>query len=177
MNCWKTINLYKEFGINRIYILSMLTGMMAFIFFYLIFSMIHEAGTVKDHGIIPLIVGLIFLPTIHKLTHILPLILTNKRVKINWKMKLGLFPTFSFRTRSKMSKATSLFILLAPALLVTAAGLVSSYVFISYYVYFLLFLSVNIALSFTDFLYASHVVKAPRKCIIENAKDGYDILI
>ncbi|SDJ88860.1 DUF3267 domain-containing protein [Sediminibacillus albus] len=177
MNCWKTINLHREFGLNRIYLLSLLTGMMAFIFFYLIFSMIHQTGTVKDHGILPLLLGLVLLPTIHKLTHILPLILTNKRFKINWKINMGIFPSFSFRTRSKMSKASSVFILLAPALLITIPGLISSYVFINYYVYFLLFLSVNIGLSFTDFLYANQVMKAPRKCVIENAKDGYDILI
>ncbi|WP_077623136.1 DUF3267 domain-containing protein [Sediminibacillus massiliensis] len=177
MNCWKTINLNRQFGLNRIYLLSLLVGMLSFIFLFLVFSMVHQTGNVQDHGLLPLLIGLLVLPTVHKLMHILPLILTNKRVKIKWKINNRIFPTFSFRTKSRMSKQTSLFILLAPAVLITVPGIISSYLFIDYYVYFLIFSSVNLGLSFTDFLYANQVVRAPRKCLIENAKDGYDILI
>ncbi|WP_226038021.1 DUF3267 domain-containing protein [Aquibacillus saliphilus] len=177
MNCWKTVNVTREFGLNRIYLISLLTGLMSFIFLYLPFSIVHQTNELKDHGLLPLLIGLILLPMVHKLTHILPLFLVKKRLKMNWRFKIGLFPTFSFLTNKRMSKKTSITILLAPTVLITIPGLISSYLFAEYHAYILLFTSVNIGLSFTDFLYTSHIIKAPKKCIIENAKNGYDILI
>lgn len=177
MNCWKTINLNREFGLSRICLLSLLLGMLSFIFLYLFFSMIHQTSSVKDHGLIPLIAGLILLPTIHKLTHILPLILANKRIKFKWQLNAGIFPNFTFHTKTKMSKNTSLFVLLAPTTLISAPGLITSYILVDYYVYFLLFVSVNIAFSFTDFLYMKQLLRAPKKCLVESEKDSFDILI
>ncbi|WP_240795539.1 DUF3267 domain-containing protein [Aquibacillus halophilus] len=177
MNCWKTVNITREFGLNRIYLISLLTGLLSFIFLYLPYSIVHQTIELKDHGLVPLLISLLLLPMFHKLTHVLPVFLINKRLKINWRFKIGIFPTFLFTTKTKMSKRTSIFILLAPTVLITVPGLFSSYLFADYYAYFVLFTAVNIGLSFTDFLYTKQLLKAPKKCVIENAKDGYDILV
>ncbi|MDL4842754.1 DUF3267 domain-containing protein [Aquibacillus rhizosphaerae] len=177
MNCWKTVNVNREVGINRIYLISLLLGLLSFIFLYIPFSIIHQSNNFKDHGIFPLLIGLALLPLVHKLTHILPLILTNKKVKIKWRLKSKFFPVFFLSTKTKMSKQTSIFTLLAPTLFLTIPGLISSYLFVDYFAYFLIFTAVNIGLSFTDFIYASKFLSAPRKCIVENDDDGYDILV
>lgn len=165
MNCWKTFNANKEFGLNRIFIMSFLLALLSFIFLYLPFSIIHHATYVEEQGLIPLLLGLILLPACHKLMHILPLILANKRIKIKWKFKKRLFPIFAFKTKSKLSKKISLFAFLAPTLFITLPGIVTSFVFIDYFAYILLFTAVNIGLSFTDFLYVNQLIKAPKQCV------------
>ncbi|WP_272446343.1 DUF3267 domain-containing protein [Aquibacillus salsiterrae] len=177
MNCWKTINVTREFGVNRIYVVSLLLGMLSFIFLYLPFSIINQTHELKDHGFIPLVVGLALLPLVHNLMHILPLFLVNRRLKIKWQFKKGIIPIISNLSKSKMSKYTTVFSLLAPTLFLTVPGLISSYLFVDYYAYFLIFTAFNIGLSFTDFLYIQHLLRAPRKCIVENDQDGYDILV
>lgn len=177
MNCWKTVNLSREYGANRIYLVSLLNGMLSFIILYLAFSMIHQPGTFKDHGLFPLLLGIAALPALHKLIHILTLISIKKRVKIRLKKKFGFIPSLSFLTKSKMSKSTSLAVLLAPTFCLTVVGILSSYFFAEYYVYFLIFTAVNVGCSSTDYLYIHQMLKAPKRCVIENARDGYDILV
>ncbi|WP_186579168.1 DUF3267 domain-containing protein [Aquibacillus kalidii] len=177
MNCWKTINVTRQVGINRIYLFSLIMLLLSFIFLYLPFSIIHQSHDIRDHGMFPLIIGLILLPLAHKLMHILPLLLVNRRIKFKCSMKNSFIPNISLLSRAKMSKNMVCFVLLAPTLFLTIPGLISSYLFADYYVYFLIFTSFNIGLSFTDFLYTKHLLEAPKKCIIENAGDGYDILV
>ncbi|MDC3425625.1 DUF3267 domain-containing protein [Aquibacillus sp. 3ASR75-11] len=177
MNCWKTVNVSREFGLNRIYMISFLLGLLSFVFLYLPLSMIHQSSNQQEYGLLPLLLGLLLLPALHKLMHIVPLILANKRLKIKWKIKMGLLPIFSYRSKSRLSKKTSVLSLLAPTMLITLPGLVTSFVYPDYFAYILLFSCVNIGMSFTDYLYAYHVIKAPRRCIIENANDEFDILI
>lgn len=177
MNCWKSFNISKEVGLNRVYMISLLLGITSFIFLYLPYSMIHSSHRTQDHGMLPITIALFLLPAIHRLMHIIPLILLNKRVQVYWKFKKGILPSFDYRTLSGLSKGTSITKALAPTLLLTVPGLVSSYAFPSYFPYILLFTSVNIGLSFTDFLCVKQFIKAPKKCVIENAKDDYDILI
>lgn len=177
LNCWKSFNITKDLGSNRIYILSLMLGVLSFIFLYLPFAMIHQNHQVKDHGMLPVAIALFLLPTIHKLMHMIPLVLLHKRIRVRWKLKKGFLPTFSYRTFSSLSKRTSIIMALAPTLLLTIPGLITSYVFPGYYAYIILFTSVNIGLSFTDFICVRQFVRAPKQCIIENVKDGYDILI
>lgn len=177
MNCWKTVNLSREYGTNRICLVSLLIGVLSFIFLYLAFSLSHQAGAFEDHGLLPLLAGIAVLPTAHKLVHIISLIIVKKRVKLNWKRKYGLLPSVSLPARAQMSKPTLFVILLAPTICLTIPGIIFSYMFDGYFIYFLIFTAVNIGYSCTDFLYINQMLKAPKRCLIENARDGYDILI
>lgn len=177
MNCWKSINLTKEFGLNRLYIISLLTGLLAFIFLYVPFSILHGDIHVNESGIVPLIIGLIMLPTIHSFMHILPLIMMNKRVKLIYKTKNKALPLFTYHTKAHVTKKASLVVALAPTALITVPGMVASYFFSGFYVYILLFISVHIGISFVDFLYVVYISKAPKRSFIENDNNGFDILI
>lgn len=66
---------------------------------------------------------------------------------------------------------------MAPTFFITTPALMMSFVFPGYFAYLVILASVNIGLSFSDFLYLNQFMRAPRQCVIENAKDGYDILI
>ncbi len=177
MNCWKSINITKEFGSNRVYLMSLLTGLLSFLLLYIPFSMIHGTHSMKDHGFLPLLIVLFFLPSMHRLMHIVPLVLFYKRLKVKFRFRGRMVPTFSYQCKSKLSKQTSIVMALAPTLLMTLPALFMACVFPNYYAYFVLFAAMNIGLSFTDYLYLNQFARAPRRCIIENAKEGYDILI
>ncbi len=177
MNCWKSVNINKEFGLNRVYLMSFLTGLLSFLILYLPFSMLHGTHDMKDHGFLPLIVILFFLPALHRLMHILPLVLLYKRFSVKFKFRRRMLPTFTYQCKSKLSKQTSMMMALAPTFFITFPTIIMSCVFPNYFAYLVIFAAVNIGLSFPDFLYLNYFAKAPRKCVIENAKDGYDILI
>lgn len=177
MNCWKSININKEFGLNRLYLLSFLIGLGAFIFLYLPFSIIHGTTEINDLGIIPLIIALLCLPTIHSLMHILPLIMMNKRAKLIFMRKNKLFPIINYYTKKHLTKKASIVVALAPTMLLTIPGLMASFLYADYYVYFLIFTAIHIGITLTDFLYVINISKAPKHSYIESTNDEISILV
>jgi hypothetical protein len=176
-SCWKTVNITREFGSGRIYISSCLFGVFAFILLFLPYSLLHQNNAIVDHGFLPVLLMLIVLPMVHNLTHVIPLILFNKKVKIRWRFELGFIPTFSFQPKKSLSKTGSILVWLAPTILLTIPGLIGGSVLPNYYPYVILFIAINIGMSFKDFIYVKHFLKAPKKCLIEKAKEGFDILV
>lgn len=177
MNCWKTINFEKEFGQNRIHLISFLISILTFIILFVPYSIIHGTTSVNKNGFIPFAIVFAMLPSIHSFMHILPLIITNKRKKINEKSKSILRPKLTYYPKSYLSKELSLIVALAPTLFITIPGIVASFLFAEYYVLILVLTSLNVGVSFTDFLYVFHITKAPKKSLIENENDGFAILV
>lgn len=177
MNCWKSVNLVKEFGYNRLFLVSFLIGLLTFIILYVPISIIHGASHVKETGFLPFIIALLFLPTLHSLTHILPLIIMNKRVKIFYKTNRWIVPVFRYKTKYHLTKTASLIVALAPTIFITIPAMTASYILKDYYVYFLLFTATHIGISFLDLLYVRHIIKAPKRAFIDNRNDEFDILI
>ncbi|GAA0447893.1 MAG: DUF3267 domain-containing protein [Bacillota bacterium] len=179
MNCWKSINLAKEFGKSRLYLVSFLTALLSFIFLYVPITLAQGTNEVNEQGIIPFLLLLVLLPTVHSCMHILPLILMNKRIKVIFKMKYNVFPVFYYYTKYHLTKKAYLLVALAPTILITIPGLVASYYFIDYSVYIIILTSANIGIAFIDLLYVAYLWKAPKRSLIENREDGngFDILI
>lgn len=177
MNCWKSVNITREFGMNRLYMVSFILGLLSFIFLYVPFSIFHGDIHVNESGIIPLFIGLIFLPTIHTFMHILPLIIMNKRVKLKYKKSKKVLSLFTYYTKGHVTKKATLAALLTPTVFITIPGVIASYIFADYYVYLLLFTAVHIGMSFIDFLSVLYIAKAPKAAFVENSNNGFDILI
>ncbi|WP_163537137.1 DUF3267 domain-containing protein [Gracilibacillus sp. YIM 98692] len=177
MNCWDSINVMKQLGFYRSIILSLLFGLLSFILLYLPASLIHGDSVVRDHGVIPLAIGLALLPLIHKALHILPLKCFYKHLKIEWFIQRRIFPDFKVCENTKTSKPVLLAALIAPTIFITIPCITGGYMLEGYYPYFLLFASVNLSLSYIDFIYVRHLMRAPKKCVISNDGQGYDILI
>lgn len=177
MNCWKSVNFAKEFGLNRLYFLSFLIGLTSFVFLFVPFSSIQGTTHVNEFGIVPFLGLVILLPTIHSFMHILPLIMMNKRTKLYFNLKRSIFPTCKYHPKTFLSKTTSFMMAFTPTLLITLPGIVATLIFADYYVYILLFTAIHIGASFTDYLYMFHVIKAPKRAFIEKENDGFVILI
>ena len=177
MKCWKSINFTKEFGHFRLQLISFLIGMLAFIFLFVPISILKGGSDVNEAAFLPLVIALLLLPTVHSLMHILPLIVMNKRLKIYYNMKSKFLPVFNYYTQNHLTKKASLLVVLAPSILITVPGIITSYLFAEVYVFILLFTCVHIGISFIDFLYVIHILKAPKRAYIENVNDGIDILL
>ncbi|WP_174616206.1 DUF3267 domain-containing protein [Virgibacillus ihumii] len=177
MNCWKSININKEFGLNRLYLLSFLIGLAVFIFLYMPISIIHGTVEIYDYGIIPLLIALFLLPTIHSFMHVLPLIMMNKRAKLVFKRKNKLFPIINYYTKKHLTKKASIVVAIAPTMFLTIPGLMGSFLFVHYHVYFLIFTAFHIGITLTDFLYVFNIVKAPKHSYIESTDDEISILV
>ncbi|MFU0788668.1 DUF3267 domain-containing protein [Cerasibacillus sp. JNUCC 74] len=180
MNCWKSINLTKEFGRNRLFIVSSLIALSAFIFLYVLISMLQGASTkVSEAGMVPFLLLLVLLPTIHSCMHILPLIMMNKRIKIIFKLKNKCFPVFYYYTKYHLTKKAYTLVAIAPTILLIIPGVVASYYFNHYTVYILLLTSIHIGLAFMDLLNICYLWRAPKQSLIENKgeENGFDILI
>ncbi|HLR65760.1 DUF3267 domain-containing protein [Virgibacillus alimentarius] len=179
MICWKSINITKEFGLKRIYLISSLIGLMAFVILYVPFSILHKNVLLNESGIVLFIFGIILLPLMHLLMHILPLFILNKKIKVTYKnkSKKRTLPLLTYYTKAYVSKKVSLLVALAPTIFITIPGMIATYLLADFYVYLLLLTTVHIGISFTDFLYVLYIAKAPKQSFIENDNNGFDILI
>lgn len=176
MNCWKSINVTKQYGLHRLYFISFLTGLLSFIILYVPVSILHGTHAVKEIGMVGFIAAILLLPMMHAVMHILPLILVKKRINPKkYSMRSLLLPSLAY-TQHFMSKRMSIAIASAPTLFITIPGLIASCLFVEYDVYILLFTSAHIGFSYIDFLFIAHIYKAPKKSFVENGIHNFDIL-
>ncbi|RYG72859.1 DUF3267 domain-containing protein [Lentibacillus lipolyticus] len=177
MNCLKIINLNKQYGLNRLYLQSFLTGLLAFVFLYVPISIKHGMADLDESGIFPLLTAILFMPFIHVFMHMLPLIMINKQARLIYKQNTIFFSNINYYTKKYVSKKASLLAAVSPTLLITVPGVMAAYFFSDYYVYFLIFTSIHIGMTFTDFLYILYISKAPKGAYIENSNNEIAILV
>ncbi|MDY0396015.1 hypothetical protein RWE15_18620 [Virgibacillus halophilus] len=116
MNCWKSINVTKQYGLHRLYFISFLTGLLSFIILYVPVSIMHGTHAVKEIGMIGFIAAILLLPIVHACMHILPLILVKKRINLKkYRARSLLLPSLAY-TQQFLSKRMSIAIALAPTL-------------------------------------------------------------
>ncbi|WP_067729808.1 DUF3267 domain-containing protein [Oceanobacillus damuensis] len=177
MNCWKSINITKEIGHIRLFLISLIIGVLSFLLLYVPISLLHGTTSFNESGIFPLILGILLLPVLHSFMNILPLLVIRKRIKICIKSKFKWYPTLYFNTETHLSKLESLLVGLAPTVFISMPGLLASFVFTDFYGYILIFTCTHIGITFIDFLFLRHVIRAPRRAFIQNVHDGFDILL
>ncbi|KAA0547524.1 DUF3267 domain-containing protein [Bacillus sp. BGMRC 2118] len=176
MNCWKTINLSKDYGFHRLFFLSFLTSILAFIFLFLVWNMIFESKQLEDSGLMYVVMIAILLIPGHQLIHLTSLWLFRKKVKLTVKKK-GLFPYLTVKYCELLSKPVAVITVLAPLFTVSLILLSLSLLFPQYIHYFTILAAINFGICVSDIMYSYHFMKAPRKCFLEENKGGYDILV
>ncbi len=176
MNCWKSIDISRQYGLHRITLVSFIITLLSFIVLFLTFSLIYHDTTVSSANFGWFILGLAGMFTMHKLCHVLPLIMTKNQVKLRWKLKCYM-PYMKIQTKKPFTKIQSFAVLMAPFAIITTASIILAHTFPSYYHYFSMLAAVNIGLCIPDFLYIKMIQRAPSKCQIEELENGYDILI
>ncbi|MFD2639272.1 DUF3267 domain-containing protein [Piscibacillus salipiscarius] len=177
MTCWKSINVTKELGYNRLVILSTLLGLVTFLIMYVPFSIIYSGVTIKAPSIYIVLSSLILIPILHKLTHAIPIMFTDKEFHFRWIIKYKYIPFLKIQMKSNLSKRTSIITMLAPTLMITLPLMLALIGFPVYFPIIILCLALNIGISLRDWIALGYFAKAPRHSVIEKSKENYDILI
>ncbi|WP_188207054.1 DUF3267 domain-containing protein [Alkalibacillus aidingensis] len=177
MTCWRTININKEVGQNRLTILSIFLGIISFIILFIPFSIIHQNVTLHEPALWQVLLGVVVLPILHKLAHAFPITFTDKELELKWRLKFKYIPYLKIKIKSSLSKRTSIIMMLAPSVFISLPLLLGALLFPMFYPILIVFASIHIGISLSDWLILSFFVKAPKKCIVEKSKNNYDILV
>jgi hypothetical protein len=176
MNCWKTINLSKDYGFHRLFFLSIITSVFAFILLFLFLQFIFSTNKLEDTGLFYFIICAALLFPIHQIIHIIVLGMLRKKIQFQTKKK-WFIPIIRVKHCQLLSKNVAILTIFSPLFLVTSILLVLSTNYPSYIHYFSILAAVNIGICVTDLLYGYQFLKAPKQCYMEEVNGGYDILI
>ncbi len=154
----------------------MLLTLLYFIAFYLVFSLLYPTTKHAIVPILPFLGSLAVLFPIHKIIHWLPLTLAG--LKATMKFEKGtMIPMMRCETCSPISRNLFLIAALSPAVIITVAAIVASVYMPTYVSFFSILAAINLGFSFSDFLYASQVLRAPKHAYVEDRSEGFHILI
>lgn len=176
MNCWKSININRDYGLQRIMILSILIGLFYFVIFYVSLSLLFPQVHYQGIGLTYLILSLLLVFPIHKLLHCLPVWLMGKKAYLKFQFENYMFPMIYCKFPKVLSKNVSLVATITPTIFITAIAIIGSIIFPVFIPFFSIFSTLNITLGIIDFIYVIHLWNAPRSAFLEDNHYGFHIL-
>ncbi|WP_209122788.1 DUF3267 domain-containing protein [Alkalihalobacillus sp. BA299] len=176
MFCWKSVNIARDFGHTRLTIVSITSGVLFFLVFYLFLSSFIEVTSINQYGVIPFIGGLILITIFHKLLHCVPIWLCGKYAKLTIK-RTQKFPILYCFIPNTITKRLCITSALFPLLTITVFATIGSIFSPEHLPYFSIFAAINFGLSIYDIIYVTHLFKAPKSSFIEDHYDGFHILL
>lgn len=176
MHCWKTINVKKQYGLDRLYMLSALIGLGVFMSFYIMLNILYSAP-LSDQNFLLFIGAILAVYPLHKLCHFLPLIRCRKCIKLIIKKQLKVFPIVSLHINEPVTKIRFILTLAAPFLLINTTIVGFSLLMPAYIHYFAMLLAYHTALCLTDLIYMRNLAHSPKDAFIEETDTGFEILV
>ncbi len=176
VHCWKTINLKKQYGFDRIFMLSSLFVVAVFTFFYMMFKISNDIKLSDDRFFMFLGSFALIYP-LHKLLHFLPIMTYRDRLRWSVKKQMGFLPVLSLRIKEPIPKARFLFALLSPFIFINGVFISGAFAFPEFGHYFAMLLAYHCGLCLIDLLYIKNLLKSPKKALIEETDTGYEILV
>ncbi|WP_338451331.1 DUF3267 domain-containing protein [Niallia oryzisoli] len=177
MNCWKEINLNKQYGAQRVFILSILTMLSTFILLYVPANFLFVRSSLYDKYFLLLIIGLLLMYPIHKIIHFFSLVHLKNKIKNSIQIKYFMFPVFQIQIIEPISKWQYIATLIAPFFVINGFLIAACWVFNHYVHYFTILLAFHIGLCVSDFIYIKNVLTAPNQAYIEENENGFEILV
>lgn len=178
MNCWKSINLIKQYGGQRLFIVSILIALLFFMSFFSMFQLTYPNIKSTELGPLPLLFSAMFALPAHKVFHCIPLWITGKKAKLVFKpSSLGFMPMIFCNFSHTITRNTTMVLVLFPMIAITGLCITGAVFLPELMPLFITFAAVNIGLSYVDWLYFLCLLKAPRWSLIEDHHDGFSILI
>ncbi|WP_042349662.1 DUF3267 domain-containing protein [Bacillus massiliigorillae] len=176
MNCWKSINLNKQYGNHKIVILSLLTMLLSFIIIYTFISTGIASDRLNDNHIVFFLLIIFFMYPIHKILHLLPLLFVKSKIKILNKPFMYL-PIITIKIVEPISKWLFIVTLLTPFIVVSTFVLLCTLMFPSYAHYLTILLSLHIGLCVSDLITLKNIFFSPPRCLIEEFEDDIQLLV
>ncbi|WP_234978427.1 DUF3267 domain-containing protein [Bacillus tuaregi] len=177
MNCWKEINLTKQYGTQRVCILSIITMLFTFILLYVPANYLFVPSTLEDNYFLFLIAALWLMYPIHKIIHFFSLVHLKNKIKKTFKIKYLVMPVIQIQIIEPISKWQYILTLILPFILINGFLFTACWIFNNYVHYFTILLAFHIGLCVSDFIYIKNVLKAPNRAYIEENENGFEILV
>ncbi|MBY0123079.1 DUF3267 domain-containing protein [Bacillus sp. S/N-304-OC-R1] len=177
MNSWKTINFSRQYGSQRLFILSSLTMLLTFIFVYVPAQFLFNAYTFYDNYFILFIFGLWLIYPLHKLLHYLPIAHHVNKVKKGLSFRYGFVPKIHVTVFEPISKWQFILALFTPFIVINSMLIFACYIYPHYLHYFTIMLAFHVGLCLPDLICAKNVLFAPNSSYIEEDDDGIQILL
>lgn len=176
MHCWKSINVKKQYGSERLFLLSVLTGFGVFASFYVTLNILYS-NPLSDQHFIYFVLALLAIHPVHKLFHFLPLVGCLDNVRLIMKRQCVFIPVLMLRIQDPVNKRRFICALLTPFLLINTAIILLCAAFPAYVHYFSLLLAYHSGLCLIDLLYVRNALRSPKHALIEETDTGYEILV
>ncbi|KIL45600.1 DUF3267 domain-containing protein [Jeotgalibacillus soli] len=176
MHCWKSINVKKQYGFYRIFMLSTISVLTIFSFLH-IFSRIFSGDPLQDHYFSFFIIGFFLIYPIHKAFHVLPLIYYMNKITIRTRFVFYFVPIMFLRVKKPIPKILFIIALIFPFVMVNGILLTGAVSFPNYAHYFTMLTAYHSGICLVDFLYAKYLFRSPKDALIEEFDEGYEILV
>lgn len=176
MHCWKTINVKKQYGLDRLFLLSSLLVIVVFSFSYALLGIINDTNKSDEYFFLFLLAFLSIYP-LHKLFHYIPLFPNREKVKLLLDKQYKYLPTISIRIFEPISKNRFIFSLLAPFIFLNFVLISAAIVVPAFAHYFLILLAYHCGICLIDLVYVKNISKSPKSALIEETDTGFEILI
>lgn len=176
LHCWKTINVQKQYGHDRIVLLSILSMLAVFSVFYIALNVFRH-GPVSDRLFPLFVIVLLMIYPAHKLLHFLPLFKVKHHLRFSIKYYCKVVPTVKLHVAEPVLKSRYITSLVIPLIVINTILMIGAMSFPIFRHYFALLLAFHSGLCLIDLLYVKHLVKAPKKALIEENDKGFQILV
>ena len=177
MRAWKSINLSKKYGDQRIFLIIMLTMILSFIIIYTCLSLLALSEELAGHHVFQFVIALILLYPIHKLLHLIPLAGCLQPARIRFSCKWRIFPLLQIRICEPISKRLYMTSLFMPLIIVSLVLCVCITALPQYSHYLSILFSFHLGLCVTDIISLKNMFGSPSSSYIEEHDDGYNILV
>ncbi|GLO65595.1 MULTISPECIES: DUF3267 domain-containing protein [Oceanobacillus] len=177
MNCLKTIYLTREFGKVRLQIIALFISLLVFIISYVPLSFVHGAYQNSEKAIFPFIIAIISMPILHSLVMVLSLSILKKTTKIPFKFTGLKFPAWFCFKGVQLTKVEAFVTGIMPTIILTLPGFLISSQLADYYLYTLLWSSIHLGMTVTNFIYLYYILKSPKKVYIQHLSEGFELLL
>ncbi|WP_261130186.1 DUF3267 domain-containing protein [Bacillus sp. Marseille-Q3570] len=174
MNCYKSINLTRDYGKLRLLLISTLFSLTYFIVYFMVFSMFHPETIYYQTGLMPLMLVFILIIPIHIFLHCLPIWISGHRACMAFgENRFSLF----CRIPEVLSRRVALFGVSFPLILITSVSLIGGYMLPEFLHLFAIVSTLNIFLCVKDMIYIIHLWKAPKDSFLEDGATGFQIIV
>ncbi len=176
MHCWKTINIEREYGTTRLFLLATIIFVLVFCFSYITFSFNFTGRHVDRYLWLLLLVTFLVYP-LHKALHYIALLKHRKSLVFRFKIQYYFLPIVHMRLQHSIPKRTYMIALVTPFLIINSLIIWGGFTFPLYAHYFSGLLALHCSICLMDFLYVKNLMSAPNNAIIEETPRGYEILV
>ncbi|GGB02120.1 DUF3267 domain-containing protein [Macrococcus hajekii] len=174
-SCTKKLNLKHAYGSQRLIFSSFLITVITFLISFEVFSSFIN-DHFSDKYFLLFILSCLAVYPVHKLCHILLFMNDFNSIIVQRVTAKGFLPILNIRLNHPIKKGHFMVVLIMPFSVISIVTLTAAFLYPLYAHYFLFLFSMNIGISFVDFIYFKYLLKSRGCSFVEERKHGLELL-